>query len=396
MIVLDGMSHRVAAELLEDAIRSGWTELRRTDRPDRALVASALPSVTALSRASLLSGQLQRGTARDEAKAFGEHPALVKASARGGAPVLFHKRAIRAPHGGLEDDLGAEVFGDRRVVGVVVNAIDDHLARSEQLRMQWSTKGILPLGWLLEAARDAGRIVVLASDHGHVLEHRTELRRSTGEGGERWRSGGDPPSEGEVSVAGPRVLAAGGRCVLAWSEGVRYSPKKNGYHGGASAQEVIAPLMVLAASVVDELEGWSEAPYDPPAWWLGEAAPEPTPGEQLALDRPVPTQQLPSWIADLLASDLFAAQRSSAGRTPIPDERMVAILSALDAHGGRMLREALARACDIPPLRLTGTLAAMRALLNVDGYAVIAVEDASGDVTLNRDLLAEQFGLRSR
>jgi len=291
---------------------------------------------------------------------------------------------------------------------VVVNAIDDHLARSEQLRMQWSTKGILPLGWLLEAARDAGRIVVLASDHGHVLEHRTELQRSTGEGGERWRSGGDPPSEGEVSVAGPRVLAAGGRCVLAWSEGIRYSPKKNGYHGGASAQEVIAPLIVLAPSVVDELEGWSEAPYDPPAWWLGEpasalpppvepdAALEPTPGEQLVLDRPVPIQQLPSWIADLLASDLFAAQRSSAGRTPIPDERMAAILSALDAHGGRMLREALARACDIPPLRLTGTLAAMRALLNVDGYAVIAVDDASGDVTLDRDLLAEQFGLRSR
>jgi len=408
MIVLDGMSHRVAAELLEDAVRSGWTELRRTDRPNRALVASALPSVTALSRTSLLSGQLQRGTAKDEATAFSEHAALVKASARGGAPILSHKRAIKAPHGGLEDDLSAEVTGGRQVVGVVVNAIDDHLARSEQLSMQWSTKGILPLGWLLEAARDAGRIVVLASDHGHVLEHGTELRRSTGESGERWRSGGDPPTEGEISVAGPRVLAAGGRCVLAWSERVRYAPKKNGYHGGASAQEVVAPLIVLAPSAVDGLEGWSEAPYDPPAWWLGEAAaapppsspvtpPQPTRGEQLALDRQAAaSHEQPSWIADLFASDLFAAQRSSAGRTPLPDDRIAAILTALDARGGRMLREALARACDIPPLRLTGTLAAMRALLNVDGYAVIAVEDASGDVTLDRALLVEQFGLRSR
>ena len=409
LVVLDGMSHRVAAELLSDAVRSGWTELRRAGHPQRALVASALPSLTALSRTSLLSGQLARGTAKDEAKAFGEHEALVGAGARAKAPILFHKGAIKARQGGLEEELQGAVAGDHRVVGVVVNAIDDHLARSEQLRMQWSTSGILPLGWLLEAARDAGRIVVLASDHGHVLEHGTELRRSSGEGGERWRGGRDSAADGEVLVAGPRVLAGGGRCVLAWSERVRYSPKKNGYHGGASAQEVIAPLIVLAPGLVEGVEGWLETPYDPPGWWLGEAvvvappvpepdaASEPTPGEQLALDRPAaPSPGRPAWIADLLASDLFTAQRSSAGRTPIPDERIAAILAALDAHGGRMLREALARACDIPPLRLTGTLAALRALLNVDGYAVIAAEEASGDVTLDRALLVEQFDLTPR
>jgi len=406
LIVLDGMSHRVAAELLSDAVRSGWAELRRAGYPQRALVASVLPSLTALSRTSLLSGQLARGTAKDEAKAFGEHEALVRAGARSKAPVLFHKGAIRAPQGGLEEDLQGAVAGDHRVVGVVVNAIDDHLARSEQLRMQWSTGGILPLGWLLEAARDAGRIVVLASDHGHVLEHGTELRRSSGEGGERWRGGRDSATDGEVLVAGPRVLAGGGRCVLAWSERVRYSPKKNGYHGGASAQEVIAPLIVLAPGLVEGVEGWSEAPYDPPGWWLGEAAaaatpvpeleaaPEPAPGEQLALRRPaVVSLARPAWIAELLTSDLFAAQRSSAGRTPIPDERIAAILAALDAHGGRMLREALARACEIPPRRLTGTLAALRALVNVDGYAVIDSDHASGDVTLDRALLVEQFDL---
>jgi hypothetical protein len=180
----------------------------------------------------------------------------------------------------------------------------------------------------------------------------------------------------------------------------------DGTHGGASAQEVIVPLFVLAPGLTTGLDGWEEAPYDPPAWWLGEpaveppvsepeSAPQPKPGEQLALDRAaVPGREQPAWIADLLGSELFATQRSSAGRTPIPDARIAAILAALDAHGGRMLREALAQTCDIPPLRLTGTLAALQALLNVDGYGVITSESASGDVTLDRALLLEQFGLR--
>jgi hypothetical protein len=420
LIVLDGMSHRVADELLDDLLHDGWTELRRSGQPERALVVSALPSVTALSRTSLLSGTLARGLAADETTAFAAHPALVAAGVRAGAPRLFHKGAITDPRGGLTEELRGEIVGARRVLGVVVNAIDDHLVRSEQLRTPWAAGDILPLRWLLDAARDAGRLVVLASDHGHVLEHGSRLQPSAGESGERWRSAQSPPGDGEIAIEGKRVLAPGGACVLAYSEQIRYAPKKNGYHGGASAQEVLAPLLVLSPGLDDGIVGWEEAAYDPPAWWLSDASapseppvdllPEPALGDAPA-EAPAGEQMTlathgagayslrsdsasADWIGELLASELFIAQRHAAGRTPVSDERTTQILTALDAHNGRLLRDALARICGIPAMRLTGTLAALRQLLNLDGYPVLTVEEVSGDVKLDRALLALQFDLK--
>lgn len=409
VVVLDGMSHRVADELLEDGVRLGWVELRRAEHQARALVVSALPSVTALSRTSLLTGQLQAGVATDERRAFAQQPDLLAASRAAAPPLLFHKGDVADPRGGLTPALQDAVAGRARVVGVVVNAIDDHLARSEQLRTDWPVRNILPLGWLLEAAREAGRVVVLASDHGHVLEHGTVVRSSAGEGGERWRACGEPLVEGEIEVEGTRVLAPGGRCVLACGERIRYTQKKNGYHGGATAQEVLAPLLVLSPTLADELEGWVEAIHDPPAWWVGETEPEvmpprtavaplppappPPPGAQLPLDAVTPPPP-PDLVAQLLASDLFRAQQAATGRTPVPQERFATILAVLDAHNGQMMREALARAVELPPMRLTGTLAAMRQVLNVDGFAVLRVNDATGDVLLDRDLLVQQFDLR--
>jgi hypothetical protein len=271
-LVLDGMSHRVASELIEDVIARGWTELRPNEQDGRTLVLSALPSVTAFSRTSLLTGELVKGKATDEAKAFAAHPGLVGASKRGGAPVLFHKGSLKDPHGGLAAELRSELAGDRRVVGAVINAIDDHLARNDQLAAPWDTTYIPLLRLLLDEARDAGRAVILASDHGHVLDHGGTSRNGGPDHGERWRSTATAADDGEQLMEGTRVLVPGGRCVLAVDEAIRYSPRKHGYHGGGSPQEVLAPLLVLTASAIDGLEGWSEAPYDVPGWWLGEAA----------------------------------------------------------------------------------------------------------------------------
>ena len=48
----------------------------------------------------------------------------------------------------------------------------------------------------------------------------------------------------------------------------------------------------------------------------------------------------------------------------------------------------------LPAFRLASVLQAVRRLLNVDGYSVISVDDASETVTLNKDLLEAQFDLR--
>ncbi len=413
-LVLDGMSHRVASELLEDVVARGWSELRPDEQNGRTLVLSALPSVTEFSRTSLLSGELVKGKMANEAKAFAGHPALVEVSARGGAPVLFHKGALKDPHGGLAAELRSELAGDRRVVGVVVNAIDDHLARNDQLAAPWDTGYIPLLRLLLDEARDADRLVVLASDHGHVLDHGGASRSGGPEHGERWRGVGTGPEDGEQLVEGTRVLVPGGRCVLAVDELVRYAPRKHGYHGGGSPQEVLAPLLVLTAGAADGVEGWSEAPYDVPNWWLG------GPQDDVAVEMPVEPRRpaseevsgqltlapatdveptgpglVPAWLGALQESQVFTDALAAAGRARVPQERFVGILAALDAAGGKLLLDALARRTGIAPLRLRGTLATMRLHLNVEGFDVLTLDEDSGDVILDLALLRQQFGLEA-
>ena len=46
--------------------------------------------------------------------------------------------------------------------------------------------------------------------------------------------------------------------VMPWSEKVRYASRKNGYHGGATPQEVVVPLCVFSTSPC--LEGWRARP----------------------------------------------------------------------------------------------------------------------------------------
>jgi len=342
---------------------------------------------------------LTTSLAAGEQRAFSEHGAL-RAAGGGAEPRLFHKREIADQHGALSAELRAAVDGPGHVVGAVINAVDEHLKGDDQLRSAWRIRDIVPLRALLTAARDAGRLVVLLSDHGHVLEHGTTQRQTEG-GGERWAEATRPAQDGEVLVEGPRVLVGGGRALLAWSEGLRYKIKKHGYHGGASAQEVLAPAFVLAPTLPEPIDGWVEAPYDPPAWWTGvepvaaalpTVAVEPAPGEQLTIVAPA-ASAAPDWIAQLLASPTYAEQRGRATRAPLADERVVAILSALLARDGTMLRPALAQAIGVAPLRLGGLLAALRGLLNYDGYDALEVDDASDTVRLRRDVLFEQFGL---
>jgi hypothetical protein len=88
------------------------------------------------------------------------------------------------------------------------------------------------------------------------------------EPGERYRGQGAARS-GECEVAGSRVLTAGGRVVLPWSEKVRYGGNKLGYPGGGSLQEVVIPPAggLPRCSDPEGPAGWQEVPREYPAWW---------------------------------------------------------------------------------------------------------------------------------
>jgi hypothetical protein len=407
MIVVDGMSMAVWREISEDLSRSGWLLLNPADGalpPGLATV----PSVTQYSRASLLSGRLASGTSADEKRAFEAHPGLVAASRQQYPPVIFHKADL-AETGGrslAEDVRQAITFVDRRVIAVVLNAVDDHLAKADQVRVRWSLEYVPLVAALLHEARSAGRVVVFVSDHGHLLDDETQMERS--EYGDRWRAAEGELGEGEVLLSGPRVKAAGGRVIVPWSERTRYGMRKNGYHGGATPQEMIVPVAVVASGT--SVAGWIETALSYPDWWEEPlpAMPVPSPVDQVPAPPPpsrksgaplfevleappVPAAEAAVWIDQLFISPVFSAQKRLAGRVAPHDHQLRALLVVLDERGGKMTRAALAHRLAMPLVRIGGFIAAARRVLNVEGYAVLGVDDASDTVELNRALLATQF-----
>jgi hypothetical protein len=278
IIVFDGLSFAVWRHLAETVGRLGWLELAPTDRRAAFVAVAALPSVTEISRASLLCGRLTRGDQAAERAGFSAHPGLVAVSRIGKPPRLFHKADL-----GAGPELGADIqatVGDphQKVIAIVHNAVDAQLSGSDQLEITWSADDFRQVSALLHIARLAGRIVVVTADHGHVLDEGT-LQMSGGSG-DRWRSAGAPPGDSEVAFSGGRVLSPGGgtAIVAAWSERVRFGPRRAGYHGGAAPQEVLVPVAVLSSGAAPS--GWAVAPPTELAWWRGapdEANVGPTP-----------------------------------------------------------------------------------------------------------------------
>jgi len=255
----------------------------------------------------------------------------------------------------------------RRVVGVVLNVVDDQLPKGQQFVPRWKVTAIRFLGDLLQSALDAGRTVILTADHGHLVERQTELRRHEG-GGTRYRPArpGGPAGDGEIVVRVPRVLLGeGSGLFLAWSERLHYTALQSGYHGGVSPQEVLVPLSVWAPSG-GEIPGWKSA-ADEPDWWRNEGA-QPTaahpPGKTRAKTTGPPASQ------GVLFTDVAVAR---------------------PAGCGGMKPLALARQLEVPLSRVHGLLAALQRILNVEGFPVLVFDPDSDKVTFDRPLFEKQF-----
>jgi hypothetical protein len=410
LLLVDGMSWAVFLELISDIKTRDWIELSFGTTLSRFVGLAALPSVTEVSRTSLFCGELRRGQAADETQGFAAHPRLVAESLPGFPPKLFHKAALRdEDDSSLASDIrGALANKKQRVVGVVINAVDDYLDKGDQVDVTWTMQRIRVLEPILAEARAAGRLVILLSDHGHVLDRETEVGGGTD--GLRWRRPGDEKTEGEVEVSSARVmLPDGGRVVVPWSERIRYGSKKNGYHGGATPQEMLIPVALLWPEL-DEPEGYEELPDMLPSWWAEPTVARLAPVAAKQPQRPAKADVLPLfdrhripraestgddlWIKALLQSEVFATQkRKLAGRAPIDDATVQKLVATLVSRGGSMTATALASAVGVPAHRLPGFLAVIQRLLNVDGFSILDRQEAANTVVLNISLLKKQFEL---
>jgi len=419
LLVLDGMSAGVATEILTHAtLEFDLQECLLPGATARTPALAVLPTVTEFSRASLLCGRLTSGQQDAERTGF---EALAQAHGLGEVK-LIHKKGLDSSRQGFElaDDVRQAISDvDRyKLVGCVLNTIDDALDRTDPGGTDWTAETVKHLAPLLRAAMSAGRLVVLTSDHGHVVERRRGTQRGTGVGG-RYRAATSGPVEAdEVLASGPRVLTPDHQAVLAVNERLRYGPLKAGYHGGAAPAEAVVPVALLTPSTL--VHDLVVAPVAEPDWWetagisgggglgvLGANGPASAPSGRVARVKaperqpdlfsepePVPAGDQPGVGAALVASATYRAQKSLVGRLGVTDEAIATLVDALASATDRRLPAGrVAPVLGVSANRVPMVMSQVAKLLNVEGYPVVSTDPATQAVTLDAALLAEQYGV---
>lgn len=398
VLVLDGMSSAIAAQFGEQLAQWGWIEATATPGNRRA-AASMIPSVTTVSRASLLSGKPASGEQATETEGFKAFWRRHRHDA-----VLFHKADIA---GGVGHPLAQpllDALAGEQVVGVVLNTIDEALDHGPQgSRAALTLDDVRHLTDLLDVARGAGRPVVLVSDHGHVVDDPdVGLVTVPDAQSSRWRTG--VPADGEVELSGPRVLEGGGRVVVPWREDIRYTPRKAGYHGGVSLAEMTVPVLVALPGLELLPTGWTMLATEQatPTWWSGREPARPTTSSASVRTRPqrqdealFPVEKSTLGLR-VVGSPIYAAQKKYVRKAP-DAAQVAAVIDALAEAGGKLspaaVNAAAAGAGGRAPRNPDLFVTTLQRLLNVEGYLVVETIDSGRTVELHADLLREQFGV---
>ncbi|MFC8943257.1 hypothetical protein ACFT1B_34795, partial [Streptomyces griseoincarnatus] len=187
--------------------------------------------------------------------------------------------------------------------------------------------------------------------------------------------------------------------------------------------EITIPALVFqGVSRTDGPEGWSMAPPQVPVWWndpvtepsqpksavkpksratrkrvTGDAVHANGLGQDALFEVAPDAIHIPPARAGedlataVLSSPVYVEERRIAGKAAADDAIVGAMLRALLERDGRAHRDTLAAAVGIAAAEIAGVLAAVRRVLNVDGYAVLATDDGGETVRLDELLLRDQF-----
>ncbi len=430
LILMDGMSYATAVQLL-DRLRDQrrWSPIAwRTPGWNGQLpippVLAAAPTLTEVSRAALFAGVADprfgdQGTDKDDARwssnahlrdLVGEEPLKV-----------FFRREIHAGHE-LLDDVKQAVAGDHRVVAVVVNAIDEDLKGSLQVRRDYRFNAITPLEALLSAADGAERAVLLVADHGHVAGDAMRVmggRIPVGrEGGARWRAlaEGDQLHDGEILLPRTSWKPRGAAGIAAlWDSAIANRSPNYGEHGGLSLAEAVAPAFLIGPEWLDRVAGedveLSCRVLPEPDWWalkIARAAVRveppvaalmpvkkqleliPMDSVQAPTGAPKPVLVEPSLVTAMRTSKLFVQQVAGVAKPDV--ERVLTWLAVLVDAGGSLTAPEFARLCGVRPHQVGGVVARM-GVLNADGFAIVEHDVAGRRVVLHKARLLSQFGV---
>ncbi len=425
VLLLDGMAWAQAVEILDSLSQRAWGPLAwHTTKKGRIgggmypVVLAAVPSMTEISRSAFFGSKpIPPGRAEDTQKdrdRFRENKVMAPFFTGTEVPTLLLRAESQMKSGAAsEEALRLVADPDRRVVAIVVNAIDDALKGNPATRHPWGVDNIASLADLLEKARESGRAVLLASDHGHVPADLLDFKGSPGAGGGRWRplmSADDPIHDFEVRFPAGRAWApkgAWGVALMADDTGRWGGSTHAGEHGGASLAEIVAPCVIVGAEdlqepLTDEALG-IRAPFVPSWWHLalqgsapaasvklsGPVAPTPTPSQQLELPtlpvppppapRPSKRPSTPPAVSPFAKSKILEARATDAAFR----KDVTRAVDFLLARNGVATAAAFAAEIGILQRRVGGLVAKMQETLNVDGYEVLRFDAVAQHVALD-------------
>lgn len=441
VLLIDGMAWAQAVELLGSLAGRTvpWGPLawhasakgRIGDSLYPAVIAN-LPTVTDVSRAAFFAGKtLAPGAAWSTAKdteRWAEHRDVKKLFEGTAAPRLLLRAEGHTTAGSASPEaLSLVADGARRVVAIVINAIDASLKGDPQERHAWTVESIRSLPELLDGARESGRAVLLASDHGHVPADRLASKGAVEKGGARWRpwlSPGEALSPHERGFRGDGVWTPKGAhgVVLLTDDASRYGGGAHaGEHGGATLAEVVAPCLLVGCEDLGAPDHQDRdldvgSAHVPP-WWYFEvpaatlesetAAPRPAvrpkkvaSDAQLhllpALAPPPPPVPATKPSSPPPRASAFAGSRVLESLQPSATERrhVVEAVDFLLERQGIASEAAFAAAMKIPAWRTGGLVSRLGEVLNIDGYQVIRHDAGARTIHLDREKLAQQFEVK--
>lgn len=449
VLLMDGMAWTQAVELLPSLADGGrrWGPIAWSESPQHRIgdgrypvMLAALPSVTEVSRSALFAGKLMKdganlSTAKDP-EHFGANKHMAAFLESHLKPKLMLRGDGHTSDGALTEEARTMIkaSAEQRVAAIVVNAIDASLKGDSQKEERWDVESIRSLPQIFEAAREAGRHVLMVADHGHVPADRLKnIGQGNGGGARyrRWSGDTDVLSEGERKFSGEGVFVQKGdtAVVLLEDDGTRYGGAPHaGEHGGAAMAEVIAPCVLLGWE--DPLQSDQDQELKVrglfvPDWWTRSLAEEkkapivrsePTPKRkpkskvpenQTALFAPAPEAPAepesaappstrggsrPATKPQELLPAFYGSEMLSA-RTKSAEEKKTVVTAVhfLLSRPGGVPASAFASHMNVPPFRVHGLVSTLQEILNLDGYEIISLERQHQTISLNKTRLEQQF-----
>jgi hypothetical protein len=435
VLLMDGMAWAQGVELLQSMGTRphgwgplAWHGMNRVGKGAYPVVLANLPTTTEVSRSAFFAGkEMPSGstlnTQKDDER-FRDNKALQPFCDAAAGPRLLLRGEGHTGDGSASAE-ALSLIGDTRrgVVGIVINAIDASLKGDSQQEQNWTVDSIRSLADLLDAAREGGRTVLLAADHGHVRTDNLRTLSAPGQAGARyrpWSGDGDPLQRGELKFSGSGVYTPKGAqgVVLLATEDLRYGAAAHaGEHGGATLAEVVAPCVLI---------GWDEPvpetladkalkprPAYVPDWWhfaaraavevprtprppsvgkrRGKSVPDAQLGfPELSVEPTPPVAPLEAPLAAFAGCEMLKARAPKAAQR----NEVVRAVQLLLSRGSALAAEVFAQHLNVLPFRVEGYVRGLQEVLNVDGYAVLRFDSKTRQVFLEKSKLEQQFEVK--